>query len=552
MDTRMTDRARLLVLCSSIAVGAGCGDNAERKEPPPDDPSIVQLADAQFQGTVAQNSRSFLGIPYAKPPVGDLRWKAPQKPDPWPDLRTATEFGKRCAQLGDPALQNAPSTDEDCLYLNVWTPMPVPVAPLPVMVWIHGGGNVNGSASEPVPFVNIGAFYSGQILTENHGVIVVSLNYRLGVFGFFSHPSLTAEGTRGNQGLLDQLMAIQWVHDNIARFGGDPNNVTIFGESAGSFDVCMHVASPLSRGLFHRAISESGGCTTRQRTRQDAETAATVMATKLSCAGTDAQALACLRGKPVMELLNAPSDAAAGAGSGPNVDGTFMTDQPRALYDSGQIAKVPYLLGSNTDEGTLFLTTRPATEVQYKATLNATFCGSATTSCDRAIAVAAQYQMTDFTNDQPNPATAALARVIGDSRLVCTTFDTAQRMTHAGAAVFMYNFDIPVPAAVEALLPPGTHLGATHGSELTSVFGTSPTFAADAQAKGASDLIQRYWTNFAKTGDPNGGADLKWPAFTESMNVRMNLAFQPSVVTNFRADKCAFWQVGYAMQFLAP
>lgn len=545
MHTRMTERARWLVVCGWLALASSCGSS---DDPIGDsDPTIVQTADGKVQGNIVGDTRTYLGIPYAKPPVGELRWKAPQKPDAWPDLRAATAFGKRCAQLKNESLQNADSVDEDCLYLNVWTPLAPPPALLPVMVWIHGGGHVNGSASEPVPFVGSGLFYSGQLLTENTGVVVVTLNYRLGVLGFLSHPALTAEGTPGNQGLLDQQLALQWVHDNIAKFGGDPNNVTIFGESAGSFDVCMHVASPGSRGLFHRAISESGGCTTRQRTRAEAEAAATAMATRLGCGGGDA--LTCLRAKPVADLLIAPSDPALGAGFGPDVDGDFMPDQPRTLYNAGEIAKVPYLLGSNTDEGTLFLTARPKNSDEYIAQLNLMFCDDAAITCDAATAVAGHYMMSAFANDPPNPATAALARVIGDSRLVCTTFDTAQRMAHNGAAVYMYNFDIPVPALVEASLPPGVHLGATHGAELTSVFGTSPTFATDVQARGASDLIQRYWTNFAKNGDPNDDTDPRWPAFNESANVRMNLSFQPGPVANFRADECGFWQFAYDQQF---
>jgi len=160
-----------------------------------------------------------------------------------------------------------------------------------------------------------------------------------------------------------------------------------------------------------------------------------------------------------------------------------------------------------------------------------------------ASAVADLYKPGDFSGGALNPQTAALARVIGDSRLVCTTFDSAVRTAHAGASVYMYNFDVPVPLAVSATL------GATHGSELTSVFGTSPTFSLDAGAKAVSDLMQRYWTNFARTGNPNAGADLAWPAFTETQNVRVNLALQPSIVTNFRATECAFWRMGYALQF---
>jgi para-nitrobenzyl esterase len=538
MDTRMTDRARVLVLCSCLAVGAGCGDNLARPQADEtQDPTLVTIESGEVQGSIIGSSRQFLGIPYAKPPTGELRWKAPQKPDPWSDVRAATDFGKRCAQLANPTLQNLASNDEDCLYLNIWTPLSTPNTGLPVMVWIHGGGNVNGSTSEPVPFLNSGLFYTGEFLAENHGVVVVSMNYRLGVFGFFEHPDLVAEGSSGNQGLLDQQMAMHWVRDNIAKFGGDPGNVTIFGESAGSFDVCMHVAAPTSRGLFHRAISESGGCTTKQPTKAVAQVAGTGFATAVGCTGT--AALACLRGKSATELMMSPA-VAAGMGFGPDVDGQFMPDQPRALYDAGQVAKVPYLLGSNTDEGTLFLgNVKVTNETEYMAALTAMFGASAG-------AVALKYPMASFADAPPNAAEAALARVIGDSRLVCTTFDSAQRMAKGGTPVYMYNFDIPVPSSV---LPPGVYLGASHGSELTSVFGTSPLFALDPPGKAASDRIQRYWTNFARTGDPNGGTDLAWPAFTTSANVRINLALEATVVNDFRKDLCAFWQLSYGLQF---
>ena len=531
MDPRTATRACMVLLCSCLA--AACGTD----EKP--DPLTVTVADGPVHGSMVGTTvtaRQFLGIPYAKPPVGNLRWKAPVPPDKWAAPIDATKFGKRCAQIANATLQNLASNDEDCLYLNVWTPSPAPKN-APVMVWLHGGGNINGSANEPVPFLGSGLFYSGEFLTEAHGVIVVSLNYRLGVFGFFAHSDLVGEeGHAGNQGLQDQQMALQWVHDNIAQFGGDPGNVTLFGESAGSFDTCMHVASPASAGLFQRAISESGGCTTKQPTASAAATLAAKFATDMGCTGSGI--LACLRGKAAADIMASPDVASAAAiPFGPNVDGWFMPDQPRAIYDAGNAAKIPYLLGSNTDEGTLFLpATKPTNQDEYMATLTAMFGANATN-------VANQYPLTQFANAMPNPATAALARVIGDSRLVCSTFDTAQRQAHLGASVFMYNFDIPVPAAIA----PG--LGATHGSELTYVFGTSPLLATDPAGKAASDQIQRYWTNFAKTGNPNAAPDPSWPAFTETMNVRMNLATSATVVTNFRAMECAFWQQGYALQF---
>ncbi|MET0282994.1 MAG: carboxylesterase/lipase family protein [Polyangiales bacterium] len=490
------------------------------------DAPVIETKNGSLRGKVVGNGvRSFLGIPYAKPPLGELRWKPPQAAESWSGTRDATQFGKRCAQVASATLQNEASQDEDCLYLNVWAPRDA--EKLPVMFWIHGGGNVNGSASEPVPFVKSGVFYDGTKLAERD-VVVVSINYRLGVFGFFDHAALGADGA--NQGLRDQRAALAWVAENAAAFGGDPQNVTIFGESAGSYDVCAHVASPLSRGAFHKAISQSGGCTTLQTTAAEAEQQATTFATAVGCTG-DA-ALTCLRGKTVAELLAAPSDF------GPNVDGAFMPEQWRALYDRGEIAKVPYILGSNTDEGTLFAQgVTIADQASYDAALASAFAAAS------APAVAALYPASNFPNGKPNAFHAAYARAVGDARLVCTTHDAAARALAAGSKVYAYNFDIFAPIG---------DLGATHGAELTSVFGTSPAFAPGSPALAASEQIQRYWTRFAKTGDPNGAPDPTWPALARDSDVRANLALTTTTVTDFRKKECAFWSQGYAMQFAAP
>ena len=567
MNSTQLDRIRSLAMWSCLVAAAGCGDNAglagspapdldaapvapDAPTPPRSGPTKIAIASGEIQGSVQGTSRQFLGIPYAKPPVGALRWKPPQPADPWTAPLDATQFGKRCAQITSDVLQNAASTDEDCLSLNVWTPVLPPATPLPVMVWIHGGGNVNGSTAEPVPFVRTGAFYSGEHLAGDHGVIVVSMNYRLGLFGFFAHPALAAEGpgaAPGNQGLLDQRLAMQWVKDNIAAFGGDPAQVTIFGESAGSQDVCLHLASPGSIPLFRAAIGESGGCTTRQPTQLESAQLATTVATELGCAGSNADVLACLRAMPSADLMasDAVTSRLAGAGSagtfGPTVDGDggVIPDQPRALYNAGKIAQVPVLLGSNTDEGTLFVGgAHIASQDDYAAALTARYH-------DLEGTLEVLYDPTkEFAGALPNPFLAAYARVIGDSLLTCATFDTASRAAAAGNAVHMYNFDIPLAAAFD---PPGGHLGATHGSELTSVFGTSPAFTAEE--KSASDLIQRYWTNFAKTGDPNGDGDPAWPAFTSTANIRLNLAPVPATELDFRKPQCAFWQLVYGNAF---
>ena len=495
----------------------------------------VKIESGEIEGAQLDTDvRAFLGIPYAKPPVGELRWTLPQKPEAWKELRATKEYGQRCAQPESTTLQNAASDTEDCLYLNVWAPPaaakpPAAVTKKPVMVWIHGGGNVNGSTSEPLPYVKSGFFYSGEHLAEKD-VVVVTMNYRLGVFGFLAHAGLAdKDGHSGNQGLLDQQFALQWVKQNIEKFGGDPANVTIFGESAGSLDVCLHVASPKSRGLFHRAISESGGCTTSQTTAQVAETRSAELAQKLGCSGDDS--LKCLRGKSTEELLT----AATGSTFSVSVDGSFLPDQARALFDKGDIAKVPYILGSNTDEGTLFTTalSNITTDEAYRAVISQRVGEKA------ADAVMERYPVSKF-KDEPKPYQAALARVFGDQTLVCSTYDSALRAAKAGAPTWMYNFDIPANMG---------GLGATHGSELVYVFGTSPNLS-DPQ-KRASERIQAYWTNLAKQADPNGADLPKWPKFSAEQDVRLNLGLEFEVVEKFRTSECELWRSLYDASYNA-
>jgi para-nitrobenzyl esterase len=524
-----------------IACLTACGSDASQ---PPIVPiqsgTLITVDDGQLQGAVDGASRRFLGIPFAKPPVGTLRWRAPVKNDPWTGVRDATQFGGRCAQ--HMSIQAAASEDEDCLYLNVWVPEPAPNQALPVMLWFHGGGNSAGSASDNAPLGVGGLFYDGKTLAGQLGVVVVTTNYRLGPLGFFYHPALAAEGSpQGNQGLLDQRAAMEWVRDNIAPFGGDPTNVTIFGESAGSFDVCFHIASPGSAGLFHRAISESGGCTTRLATRTSAAAGAAAFVDAMGCASA-ADPLACLRGKSVADLLtDAPIDGgpaaelpggAAYQGGTPRwsfdpiVDGTILPDQPRTSFDAGQVSKVPYILGSNTDEGTLFhfLSTPVANEEEYRAALGRRF------GPDLVDAIVAHYPVASFAS-----ADAALQRVTGDFGLVCPTHDSARRAAAAGMPVHMYNFDYPIP------IPGLQFLGAAHGAEIPFVF---DSIDADVQATlGAA--MRGYWTRLARTGDPNGDGAVGWPAFSASSDMRMNLAPSLAVVAGFRADECAFWRTVY-------
>ena len=510
--------ARGVLSAAALALVAACG--SDEVPDPIQSGTRLELADGDLQGVAMGGARHFFGIPFARPPLDDLRWQPPLPALPWSGTRDASTMSAACAQ--NDSITADYSENEDCLYLNVWTPEPAPTTPLPVMVWFHGGGNTAGSAADLVPLGIGGLFYDGQILAEQHDVIVVSINYRLGIFGFLSHPALAAADKQypfsGNQALLDQRLALKWVRDNIAPFGGDPGNVTIFGESAGSFDVCYHMAAPGSRGLFHRAISQSGGCTYHNSTLADGEARTDMLLGEVGCASA-ANALACLRSVPTADLL------LHSGGFGPTVDGGVLPDQPRALFDRGAIAKVPYLLGSNADEGTLFALTGglPPLETpeQYLAALRAQWG-------DRADEIAALYPAADF----DSPADAYI-RTMGDSGLVCGTFDTGRRAALAGIPVYLYNFARPIP------IPAISFLKATHGAEIAYVFGSvSPPTSEDGVLATA---MQRYWSRFAAAGDPNLDGALLWPRWQDSTDLRLEFDAPIQQVSGFRRAQCELW-----------
>ena len=485
----------------------------------------LHIAQGDIQGfAVDDGVRSFLGIPYAQAPLGALRWQAPVPQPAWVGLRQVTQWSARCPQAGSHGQPNALES-EDCLYLNVWAPSTA--SALPVMVWIHGGGNVDGTASDEA--------LNGKLLAARFGVVVVSLNYRLGVLGFMSHPNLAAAGggALGNQGLRDQQLALRWVHDNIAVFGGDPEKVTIFGESAGASDVCLHMVAPASRGLFARALGESGGCTTRRKLVSDAVPQGTMLAQQLGCGDVDP--LACMRAKSVQDVFTA-ADAlgASGVSFGPVVDGDVTPDQPRTLYDHDAIAQVPYLIGSNTDEGTGF--TLDATGITDDAGYLEALRVRLLLPADQ---VAALYPVSAF-QTHPDPYQAAVARAWGDRSLVCTTLDVAQRTAAAGLPVFMYNFDMPLDGSAGVW-------GAAHATEIVFVFGTKPDFTPEERA--VSDRMQRYWTQFAKTGDPASPELEAWPRFTKAQDVRVNFGVNTTVLHDFRMTECQFWSAQYDQAF---
>lgn len=533
----------LFVLIAALFFLAAC------EEP---DSLLVKLDDGTVQGEMAGESRLFLKIPYAKPPVGDLRWKAPEPNEPWaPLVRHETEFADNCPQLED---QGSPgSTNEDCLYVNVWSPEPPPEK-APVMVWIHGGGNFSGGAGIPIPMISRDLWYDGQYFASNNGVVVVTFNYRLGPMGFMAHPDLEAEDSPlGNQGLLDQRRVLEWVQDNIEQFGGDPDNVTLFGESAGSADVCYHVTSPGSRGLFHRAVSQSGGCTLpgerSPRFAGDVASGMTAFGEAVGCEDTENQ-LDCMRDVPIEVILEhsnqpSPGDGDTSFSEGDwsfrvviDGDGGVLPDEPRAMFKRGDIAKVPYLLGANNDEGTTFVwrATRLWTDEAYMADLRARFG-------DFADEVYAMYPPSDFGGNYNR----ARENVITDSDMLTSTHDTARLASDAGLDVFMYNFNVPW-----SLLP--TVMKAAHASEISHVFGKPyvrpfQNNEITEESQKVADAMNTYWASFARNGNPNfEGSPALWPRFLTEMDKRLQLDSNWEILTNYKARKCAFWREYYDVE----
>jgi para-nitrobenzyl esterase len=458
-------------------------------------------ADGVLEGVVSADGkvRSFKGIPYAAPPVGPLRWKEPQPVVPWSGVRKAVDFGPRAMQgriYSDMIFRDA-GPSEDCLYLNVWVPANPATPKLPVMVWIHGGGFMAGASSEPRQ--------DGEILCKK-GVIVVSMNYRMGIFGFFAHPELTRESgheASGNYGLMDQVASLQWVKKNIAAFGGDPDNVTIFGESAGSFSVSALMASPLSQGLFRRAIGESGAFfseTLSQKSRAESEASCVKFAE--SAFGTSS--LEALRAKPAQELLDTAMKHPQ-AGFQPNIDGYFFPSGALSIFSAGKQSHVALLAGWNRDEGNyrgFFRNDRPTLE-QFVAHAKTRF-GEKADGFLKAYSAA---------NDAE--AKRAAQDFAGDQFIAFGTWKWMEMQLKTGESpVYRYKFDQTLPLPSDAR--PGAEPTAPHASEIEFVFGmlSSKNLPWRQEDRDTSELMSSYWTNFAKNGDPNGPGLPQWPAYS--------------------------------------
>ena len=466
----------------------------------------VKTAEGKVVGKTINNGkvRAYLGLPYAAPPVGNLRWKEPQPPVKWKGDRDATKFGAHCAQgrvFDDMIFQDA-GPSEDCLFLNVYTPAHAKKeSKLPVMFWIHGGGYSGGGSSEPR--------HNGDFLPLK-GVVLVTINYRLGVFGFLVTNELAKEnnGVAGNYGLLDMVAALQWVNKNIASFGGDPHNVTIFGESAGSFAVSTLMASPMTQGLFQKAIGESGAAfpSALNLGGQSVTERAEIDGKWFDSLGI--KDIAELRAMTTDKVLDAAKKKGA-TGFAPVVDGKFLTEPVPDTYASGKQAHIPLLAGWNADEGS-FMAMRGMTAPQWKELAVKQFA-------DRS-----EEFLKLYPGDTDEQALRSAVDFGSDQFIAFGTWKWLEAHRKTGdAPVYRYHFEL---AALPSKYHPGTF--AFHSDDIEYVFGTLDTRPGEtvrAEDRQLSEAMMTYWTNFAKAGDPNGAGQPAWPKYDATDNSLIHL-----------------------------
>jgi len=476
---------------------------------------VVHTTSGPVRGK-GEDVTTFKGIPFAEPPVGLLRWRPPIEKEPWTAPRDATEFAPDSVQVPDPKLRGR-GMSEDCLYLNIWAPVPFEPASRPVLVWIHGNGYTRGSGSLMT--------YDGQRLAEL-GVVLVTVNYRLGLAGFLAHPALVAEsehGSAGNYGILDQIAALRWIKRNICQFGGDPERVTVFGQSAGGTCTSLLMASPLARGLFGQAILHSPGSMRPMAALVEAAEAGRRL-------GDD---LAILRSIPAAELLDLAAllipkvrKLASPRGMGPIVDGWAVLGDDITNYRSGAILPMPLMVGTTSEEGRRLADRFSIkTAAQLQAYTNDSFGGS--------VALPASYRAG---SDAEVPA--ALERVVGDTQFNYGAWSSAREMGRLGGPVFRYLFTQPHPVTG---LPP------THDDELPYVFGTLETGGIRSDTNepfGAADqrlsaAMMRIWARFAATGSPDGVLHQAWPAGGHG-SAAMELSSHPAPGVVPRIDNLEF------------
>lgn len=494
------------LLGAVFALGAGCACAAS--------PDRVKIDTGELKGTISGRVVSFKGIPYAAPPVGQNRWRPPQSVQPWSGIRAAAEFGPDCMQLPFPSdaapLGTKPA--EDCLYANVWEPVHR-TTPLPVMVWFYGGGFVNGGSSPAV--------YDGSHFAER-GVMLVSFNYRVGRFGFFAHPSLTKEnpeGPLGNYAFMDQIAALKWVQRNAAAFGGDPNNVTVFGESAGGDSVLTMLTSPAARGLFEKAIVESGGgrsllgpdrYVTKSRPGvPSGEEVGLAFAKQAGITGEDAAALEALRALPADRIVNGLNMASMNTPTyaGPMIDGRVVVESVERAFLDGHEQKVPLMDGANSsDIGFSRAKTMDEVFVPF---------GTKRSEAEQAY----------------NPSHSTDVHVVGsaiaaDKAMIEPARFIVREMSAAGKPVYEYRFSYVATSMRKQWQ------GAPHATEIPFVFDTvAARYGNDLtpEDEKVAQAANEYWVNFGKAGDPNGRGLPEWPRYNAKQDLLLNFTGQGPV-----------------------
>ena len=535
-------RAAACVAAVLVLWAGGAGSSAAQTVLDPAAP--VMVTGGSIRGAVSAGNAdivAFKGIPFAAPPVGELRWRPPEPVIGWDGVRDASESGAICVQNGGQGV----TQDEDCLFLNVWAPRETS-EPRPVLFWIHGGGYTGGSGST--------AIYDGTPLAAD-GAVVVTINYRLNVFGFLAHPALSVEsphGASGNYGLLDMVAALEWVRDNIATFGGDPGRVTIFGESAGAGAVMSVMLIPQAGGLFHGAIAQSNWINGWDRPLAEtargweaAEAQGLRVAAALGIAGETAEALAAMRAASAADVLTA-SNADAGSPfmrSGnvwaPNVDGRVIPDDPLAMYRAGRQHAVPLITGLNGNEGSLM--TR-GMDVPDAAAFE--------TYVRSVYPELAEEMLAHYDASSPDAAKAAIDKVIHDLFFAGPVRAHAESQAASGAQTWLYHFTHVPPTAW------GADLGSHHAAELVYVFGTltrreeggerplglTPVGDYTDTDTALSAAMRGYWVQFAATGNPNRGGLPPWPVFDPETDRHLELGSVIAPGTGVDTEGAALWE----------
>lgn len=522
------------------------------------DDLVISTSDGKIQGkllsVLGSDVRAFLGIPFGKPPVGKLRFRAPEPVEKWDGVKDATNFPNSCYQMPDTAFPGFkgvemwnPNTplSEDCLYLNVWSPrfnktQPAPLAP--VLVWIHGGGFISGTSSLDI--------YDGRFLSKSESVVVVSMNYRLGAFGFLSLPDNT--NIQGNAGLLDQRLALKWVANNIAAFGGDPSKVTLFGESAGSASVGFQLLSPGSQDLFQRAVMQSGSPNAYWATISQTEAwdRSLMLAKLVDCPSSPAARLeACLQQADPQKVSNKQFDVLTQSSLlslpfTPHVDGNFLPDNVDVLLSTGNFAKKDVMFGLNKDEGTYFVVYAvPGFNITGQSLITRNeFLAGVTLAMDTASDVtrdAAIFHYTDWTDEDNRVKNRdSLCSLVGDQMFICPVLDFAHRLSRHGCKPFVYLFDHH-----SSINPWPEWMGVMHGYEIEFVFGM-PLNASLGYTKEEVNMTKKFmkhWAHFARTGNP-GLEGAKWPVFTVQEQKYVTLNYKhPEEKTMMKAKECQLW-----------